>query len=70
MYSTQQIYIPSFLVLKYDNQDGNYIRGTQKETEELKRGMLNAAHDGLKKAKFDVTVENKNNAIYIDFKLK
>ena len=58
------------VVLKYDNQDGNYIRGTQKETEELKRGMLNAAHDGLKKAKFDVTVENKNNVIYIDFKLK
>lgn len=57
------------VVLKYDDLDGNYIRSTKEETEKLKNGMLKAT-EKVKKARFDVTVENKNNVIYIDFKLK
>lgn len=57
------------VVLKYDDLDGNYIRSTKEETEKLKNGMLEAT-EKVKKARFDVTVENKNNVIYIDFKLK
>lgn len=57
------------VVLKWDDQDGNYIRGTKEATEKLKNGMLEAT-EKVKKARFDVTVENKNNVIYIDFKLK
>lgn len=57
------------MVLKYDDLDGNYIRSTKEETEKLKNGMLEAT-EKVKKARFDVTVENKNNVIYIDFKLK
>lgn len=57
------------VVLKYDNLDENYIRSTKEETEKVKNGMLKAT-EKVKKARFDVTVENKNNVIYIDFKLK
>lgn len=57
------------VVLKYDDLDGNYIRGTKEETESFKNGMLEATGT-IKKVRFDVTVENKNNVIYIYFKLK
>ena len=58
------------VVLRYNKENGNYIFDTKEKTESFKYGMLMAAHDALKASMFDVTVENKNNVIYIDFKLK
>lgn len=57
------------VVLRWDDQDRNYIRGTKEETESFKNGMLNAT-EKVKKARFDVTVKKENKVIYIYFKLK